>query len=60
MHHLYSRYILPMATMFASIKKVGKDISGNWMDPKILGITFTFVFERVFDRALRYVGSATD
>lgn len=43
-----------------STKKAGKDISGDWVDPKILGINFAFVRKNTFGRSFRDVGSVTD
>lgn len=41
-------------------EQMEKDISNVWVDPKILAITYIFVYEGNLDRDFLEVGLATD
>lgn len=49
-----------MVIVSTSTRKVGKDISGEWIDPGILGGCFAFVHEYVFDQVLTNTNPAND
>lgn len=53
-------YLLIMVIMLIPTKKAGKDFSGNWVHRSILGSTFAFVREGVFDQVMTNVDPATN
>lgn len=46
--------------MLIPTKKAGKDISGDWVHYNILGSTFSFARECVFDQTMTNVDPATN